>query len=642
MIPVTAGIRDGKIVTRSRYHPDAAADAKRIPGAKWEAATKGWSYPLSMKTCKMLRKVYGDHLIIEDDLRKWAMVASLKDLKQISLGRATDATLKIIPRDWPDLAAAVENRPYQKTGVKFAAEGRCVGLLDEVGLGKTIISIAGVIEAGNWAGDHLVIAKKTALESVWKNQLGVWTNNKAEVFVAAGDKKKRQKVIQSYLSSTAESKWLIINSAMLATKKDWWCRKCKAWVDEIPAENLEHYTEAHDRMGKIRVQTYPELQTIAWRAILADEAHEYLSTAIKSTKNVTQEAEGLLSLTTTDDCVRFALTGTPERGLELNLFGLMYWLYPKDYSSKWAWANQFFEQIKTPFGTEIGDLRPEMQKDFWRMLDVHTLRRTKKEVRPDVAESFPPMIEWVPLEGKHRRQYMQLVEEGRVQMRGGRELETMSFMAEFVRQQQLAWGEWEISSKGLLTPTARSPKLERLLDMLAERGINPKGRGDYRVSEQHFKYIIASQFTQLIDFLEGHFNRTLQIPTLKITGGVSQSRRTEAVHSFQTDNRKTAPRILLLNTKAGGASITLDRHCEDMFILDQTYKVDDQTQLHGRIDNRSVTAEESVPRSFIYIHTKDTIERKMAEGNASQREMQHRLYDARRGVELSRMVLGDG
>jgi len=640
MTKVTAGIRDGKIVTRSRYHPDAAADAKRIPGAKWEAELKGWSYPLSMQTCKALRKVYGDDLVIAPDLNRWATVASIKDLKQISLGRAKDATLKIIPKDWPDLDAALGSRPYQKTGVKFAAEGRCVGLLDEVGLGKTIISIAGVIEAGNWKGHHLVIAKKTALESVWANQLAEWTGGKAETFVCEGTQAKRKKTIESYLSSTAESKWLIVNSAMLKTKKDWWCKKCKEWVDEIPADNLEHYTEAHDRVGKIRVQTYPELQSIAWRAIIADEAHEYLSTGVKSTKNVTQEAEGLLSLTTTDDCVRFALTGTPDRGLEMNIFGLMYWLHPKIYSSKWAWIDNYFEKIKTPFGTEIGDLRKEMQKDFWKMLDIHTLRRTRKEVRPDVAESFPPVIEWVPLEGKHRRQYMQLVEEGRVDLKGG-EMETMSFMAEFVRQQQLAWGEWEVTSKGMMVPTARSPKLERLLDMLSERGINPKGRGDFRVTDQHFKYIIASQFTQLIDFLENHF-RTLQIPTLKITGAVTQKRRTDAVHSFQTDKRPSAPRLLLLNTKAGGASITLDRHCEDMFILDQTYKVDDQTQLHGRIDNRSVTAAESVPRSFIYIHTKDTIERKMAEGNASQREMQHRLYDARRGVELARMVLGNG
>jgi hypothetical protein len=99
--------------------------------------------------------------------------------------------------------------------------------------------------------------------------------------------------------------------------------------------------------------------------------------------------------------------------------------------------------------------------------------------------------------------------------------------------------------------------------------------------------------------------------------------------------------LLLLNTIAGGASITLDRHCDTIFALDQTYKVDDQTQLFGRIDNRSVTGPESVPRSLIYIHTKDTIDLKMAKNNAAQREMQHELYDARRGVELARIVLGD-
>lgn len=636
---VTADL-DGDKVRLTLPNSSAATldEAKRIPGAK-RSDGPTFLYPLTMTVCRRLRAVYGDRLQIGPKLNRWAKLQIVREEKQIRTGKAHSAELKVLPKMFPETYQAMQDRPYQLSGTRFAADGRTVALLDEVGLGKTIIAIAGVIEAGNWAGPHLVIAKKTALESVWGDQLHRWTNGQAAVFACSFEQReKRQKVIADFMASDAESKWLIINSKMLATKKDLWCNKCKKWERDIEEEDLDHWTMAHKSVNKISMQSYPELQTVAWRAILADEAHEYMSTAIKSAHATTQEAAGLLSLKTTPDVVRFALTGTPDRGRELNLWGIFHWLDPKRYGSKWAWVDHYFQKQENFFGGfEIGDLRPEMRKQFWRDLEIKSLRRTRKEVRPDIAAALPPVVEWVPLEGKHRRQYEQLVEEGRVDLRNG-ELQTQSFMAEFVRQQQLAWGEWSFDKSGRMVPTAKSPKLARLLDMLEERGINPKGKGDYRVTQRHFKYIVASRFTQLIDFLEDHF-RVLGIPTLKITGSVNSGARTRAVRSFQED--ESGPRILLLNTMAGGASITLDRHCDTIFALDQTYKVDDQTQLFGRIDNRSVTGPESVPRSMIYIHTKDTIDLKMAENNAAQREMQHELYDARRGVELARIILGE-
>lgn len=643
MSRVSVELTAGKIHARSAYSPTAADEAKQIPGAKWDKDARAWTYPLSMQTCKRLRAVYGDRLQVGSKLNVWAKRQGLLESKLLRTGKAESAELTIVPRDFPKTHAAMQDRPYQLSGTRFAADGRTVALLDEVGLGKTIIAIAGVIEAGNWAGDHLVIAKKTALESVWGDQIRRWTDGRAVPFVVEGEPKaKRQKIVAEYLASDAESKWLIINSAMLRTKKDLWCRKCDKWEHEITEgeedyADLEHWTMAHKSVNKISLQSFPELQTVAWRAIIADEAHEYMSTAIRAKNNTTQEAAGLLSLKTTKDCVRYALTGTPDRGRELNLWGIMHWLDPKKFSSKWTWVDHYFEKEENFFGFEIGGLRPEMRKEFWRMLDTQALRRTKAEVRKDIAVALPPVVEWVPLEGKHRRQYEELVDMGRVDIKGG-ELQTQSFMAEFVRQQQLAWGEWAIDKDGKLIPTAKSPKLNRLLDMLEERGINPKGKGDFKVNQRHFKYIVASRFTQLIDFMEDHFEQ-IGIATLKITGGVTSNRRTAAVRSFQEDVK--GPRLLLLNTIAGGASITLDRHCDTIFALDQTYKVDDQTQLFGRIDNRSVTGPESVPRSLVYIHTKDTIDLKMARNNAAQREMQHGLYDARRGVALAKIILGD-
>jgi SNF2 family DNA or RNA helicase len=92
-----------------------------------------------------------------------------------------------------------------------------------------------------------------------------------------------------------------------------------------------------------------------------------------------------------------------------------------------------------------------------------------------------------------------------------------------------------------------------------------------------------------------------------------------------------------MNTKAGGESITLDQYCDEMFILDETWITDDQTQLEGRIDNRGQI---NRPRTFHYIITANTIEESIAKSNRTQAEIANLLLDKRRGVENALKLIG--
>jgi SNF2 family DNA or RNA helicase len=333
--------------------------------------------------------------------------------------------------------------------------------------------------------------------------------------------------------------------------------------------------------------------------------------------------------------MRIALTGTPTRGKELNMWGIMNWLWPSTYSSKWDWVETYFESSKNNWGgIDIGPLREDMRERFWAMLDKHTLRRTRREVRADLpeAESY---TEWVHLAGKHAKQYDDMLKTGEASIDGG-EVITLGILAEMTRLKQFAFGVWEIDKNGNLHPTVDSPKVRRLDDMLEERGISQGGKEDFRATEQHYKYIVASQFKQIVDALESHYE-SLGIPTLKITGDITGARRASAVRSFQED--PDGPRIMLMTAQAGGESITLDRYCDTIFALDESFVADDGLQLLGRIDNRSVSAEESVPRRVIHLSTKGTIEEGIAQSNISQLEMEHLLLDSRRGIELAKSIM---
>lgn len=636
-IPAYAELPEGKnrIHVKTAWYQDAAYDAKRTPGAKWDPASKVWTYPATMDVCHSLRSVYGDRLKVGARLSKWARSAMALEERMISLGTAEDAELELVPQNFPYMAAAMGNRTYQRAGARFVAEGRRVGIFDEVGLGKTITSLGGVIEAGLWKGNHLVISNKTSLEAVWYDQTMKWTESKAAVFVCDGTIVQRKKIIQDYLASTAESKWLVVNPAMMMVKKEQWCNKCKKWDRDLDKfEDIDHFTMAHKTEGRVSLHKYPEIQEIVWDVTIIDEAHKVLSTGIKSAAKLTQTATGLKACKEAKNSMRIALTGTPARGKELKMWGIMHWLWPQTYPSKWDWVFQYFENDKNFYGgIDVGPMREDMKDRFWAMLDKHTLRRTRREVRADLPEA-ETFTEWVHLKGKHLKQYTEMEKTGEAQIEGG-EVITIGILAEMTRLKQFAYGTWKMDSAGHLSPTADSPKLERLVDMLEERGITGDPEEDTKPTD-HFKYIVASQFKEIIDSMEIHFE-SLGIPTLKITGDVTGAKRAAAARSFQED--PDGPRILLMTITAGGESLTLDRYCDTIFAIDETFVADDGVQLLGRIDNRSVTAEEAVPRQVIHIATKDTIEEGIAQSNIDQLQMEHLLLDARRGIELAKNII---
>jgi SNF2 family DNA or RNA helicase len=125
----------------------------------------------------------------------------------------------------------------------------------------------------------------------------------------------------------------------------------------------------------------------------------------------------------------------------------------------------------------------------------------------------------------------------------------------------------------------------------------------------------------------------MAIPTLKITGSVTGKARSAAVTSF---NRPGGARILLMNTKAGGASLTLDAYCDEMFIMDETWVHDDIVQLMGRINNRG---KRIAVRIFHFFRTEGTIDERVAIQNDEQNEMQSRILDGRRGRQFAISLL---
>ena len=621
--------RHGRVELRCGWRPSIADECKSVAGHNWSKTKKAWTYPLSMQTLRRLRKVFGDELAPSPELLRWARTERRKERRTKSYATYHDASLANVPKIAPVLAEAMADRTYQRSGARFGAVAGGFLLADEPGLGKTATILAAIMESGLWEGSHLVSSPKTAIFSTWVRQIGLWTG--APVYGMPEGAVNRAKTWGAFYADPSPTKFLVVNPAMLRRQYGKYCSKCHVWEEDVKAEKdvfgEDHYTQrGHTPKRSIRKEDWPEILSYEWTTATVDESHEVF--AAYKPNNVTLSTQGLLDL---KSLRRYALTGTPLRGQEVNIWGTLDWLGVKT-GGYWAFVQNYMEYVDGVFGMKVYGLDPEKRSEFHKLIDRYVLRRTRAEARPDLplGQRVDVMVE---MSKKHREQYEEFAEDGEATIAGGM-LSGQGLLSELTRLKQMAWGEWSMSrdrdGNPVFTPTTASAKYEWLIDFLAARGITGKKSRDWMPEPgTAYKYVIGSQFTEVLDLLELELNRK-GIPTIKITGDVTGKRREQAVTTFQSKDIKY--RVLLIQTQTGGVSIDLDAWCDEMVITDETWVADDQVQLEGRINNRSGRVS---PRMWHYLRTAGTIDQKIAERNWSQHDLQHKLLDGRRGVKLA-------
>ncbi|AVP41400.1 DNA helicase [Streptomyces phage Yara] len=615
---------DGKrIELRSPYFVGVSEMCQGVPGASWSKTRRTWSYPLSLQTCRLLRVVFTDMLKVGKELSQWAWKATREEEAMRSLGKLSDTELDRVSEILPKIGGAMSSRTYQRVGAAFMA--RSAGgilLADEPGLGKTIQTLGGIVERGIEDGPHLVACPATAVRITWEKEVRKWTD--FQVFAATGSPKQKQAAIEAAQLADGP-RFLIINPETARVRIGRWCSKCKMFEEDFtdPYQDVEHRENEHKTQPRPWEVKFPDLFNFEWNSVTVDEAHRFLS-GIKGTHNKTQVGEGMCRLRVKpgDEGLKVALTGTPIKGIPGNFWGVLHWLYPEAYKSKWTWAQQYLDVQEGRFGSSIGGIAEHRREALYRSLDAVMLRRTKAEVAPDL----PPrqLVEhWCDPSPEQLRQYEEMREAGEA-MFGEKYMSVTGTLAELTMLKQIA-----TAYQGTSGPVmSKSCKWTFLLELLEERGVVGPASSRY---DDGKKYVIASQFTKVINAMEKEFAK-LKVATLKITGDVTPAKRREFQEDFQTPG---GPRIMLLNTLAGGVAIDLDQQCDELFFMDETYVPDDQEQVEGRIHRVSRIHNVMIH----YLYARGSIDERIAESNVSKDEVQKILLDGRRGVEFAIRLL---
>lgn len=646
---VYLSMSDSRVFLTCGWYPGVADDCRRTSGARWMKEAKQWSYPLSMQTLRSLREVFGERLVVAPDLWQWAKVERATERATATLGAAADAEITLIPQISDVLAQAMAQRTYQRSGARFiASAGNCC-VADQPGLGKTAMSLGGLMESGLWGGVHLIVSPVVSINSVWRRQIEMWGSGvTTKVVTLTGSATNRRANLEAFMDMAKsdsifvkmQARFLVINPAMLARKYGDWCKNCEAFMpkkkDDRPAQHQweGHKTEKRAMQIPGRVEDWSDIIDFKWDSIILDESHKVLASYRPS--NVTQQTAGLLDVR--GDAKLIALTGTPLRGQELKIWGTLNWLYPKRFSSFWEFVGTYFEVHDNGFGKEIGELREEKREEFHAVVDRYVLRRTRAEVRSDLPLGERNTV-LVDLEGAHKKEYQEFEKMGEIAIEDG-SIASLGLLSELTRLKQLAWGRWRMGSKGKPIPFGDSPKMDFIKEFLSTRGVTGDPKTDFLPEEgSGYKYVIASQFTEVLEFIQESLNAD-GISSYLLSGKATTTKRDTMQREFQESHRGDGwheTRVFLLQTQTGGESIELDAWCDEMIIVDQTWIADDQVQLEGRINNRSGRV---APRTWWYLVTADTIDQRIAENNEMQHNLEHNLLDGRRGVEIALHLLG--
>lgn len=458
-------------------------------------------------------------------------------------------------------------RPYQLEGVNWLMfswfNGRNCLLADEMGLGKTIQSLAfldAIFQYGI-SGPFLVIAPLSTIPN-WQREFELWSE---------------MNVIVYHGSQTSRN--------MLA--------EYEMYYKDSNGERLKNVYKFH-----VLITTYEcvitdilELREIKWRACVIDEAHR-----LKNQKCKLLDGLNLLEMES-----RLLLSGTPLQNNINELFSLLSFLEPTQFSSQEAFVKDF------------GDMQNEDQvTKLQAILKPLMLRRMKEDVEKSLKPKEETIVE-VELTNIQKKYYRGILEKNFSFLSKGTSNANvpnlMNTMMELrkccIHPYLLNGAEEQIQSdymsrkndfrdedgiyfNSLINSSGKMVLLDKLLPKLKSNG--------HRV-------LIFSQMVKMLDILEDYLVKK-QYPYERIDGSIRGNMRQAAIDRYcRPDSDRF---VFLLCTKAGGLGINLVA-ADTCIIYDSDWNPQNDLQAQARCHRIGQAKSVKIYRLI----TRNTYEREM-------------------------------
>jgi SNF2 family DNA or RNA helicase len=306
----------------------------------------------------------------------------------------------------------------------------------------------------------------------------------------------------------------------------------------------------------------PILKEIKWFHIIADEVHR-----IKS--RTSQQTQAIKKLS----CYyKTGLSGTPADDKPQDIWSILNWLYPKQYSSYWRFTNTYCEhQVEQGRGKtfrKIVGIREDRIPQLHREWDAWYIRRKKSEVGIDLPPKYWTELH-VSLSPKQRRIYDQMRKD-MIAWLGKNEdipLTAPVVVSQLVRLQQIALATPEFSEdkNGRIHVKLTDPsiKLDRFMELVDGNPNEP--------------LVFFSQSRSMVDLAIQRLHQR-RISAVPYTGQVSHRDRDKNIEAFQAGDIQ----VLAATIASGGEGITLHRASTVVFV-DRMWNPSKNTQAEDRL-----------------------------------------------------------
>ncbi|KIH45929.1 protein, SNF2 family [Ancylostoma duodenale] len=434
-------------------------------------------------------------------------------------------------------------REYQFEGVDWLLycyynERNCI-LADEMGLGKTVQTITFLSQIYEYGihGPFLIVVPLSTIHN-WVREFETWTDMNAVVY--HGSQHSRD-VIQQYE--------IYYSKQHSAGNKSW--RKNLVKLDALITTFEMVVTDCEF------------LRKIPYKVCVIDEAHRLKN------RNCKLLTGGLHAFRMEH---RVLLTGTPLQNNIEELFSLLNFLHPQQFSSSAAFLEQF------------GQCQSDEQvQKLQEILKPMMLRRLKEDVEKSLQPKEETIIE-VQLSDTQKKFYRAILERNFSHLcKGTSAPSLMNVMMELrkccnhpfliqgaeetiMSELKLLHPEWDeetLAHKALVQASGKVVLIEKLLPKLRKDG---------------HKVLIFSQMVKVLDLLE-EFLVNMNYPFERIDGNVRGDMRQASIDRF---SKKDSDRfVFLLCTRAGGLGINLTA-ADTVIIYDSDWNPQNDLQAQAR------------------------------------------------------------
>lgn len=489
---------------------------------------------------------------------------------------------------------------YQKEASKRIAEQRRILLADQPGLGKTLEVLGALELAGLFdkPSNILILTPIVNAQTTWIDSVERFVKPRYEVNVIDISKGSATQKEKAMSQTTDGVNIVIANHNAIDRPKE-----------ELRVSNVV---------------------SIDYDAVIIDESHMVLP--IKNPRSLTNFWRGLRRIPFTDNAMRIAISGTPDRGKLENRYGTWFFLDPWTTElSKWDWLEKNFVVYEQKVARNrtvkmVGALR---NRNDWTAKDKQMMiRRTKQEVLPQLPPKRYVDVELELTKGQ-KTAYKQKQEDTKRKVFDAKmeERDNSEAMVFAIRARQLATCSW-VQADETMTPLigGESSKLDWLLEWLMERGFIEYDP----MNDNQAKVVIVSQFSMVLHWLKQEL-ALRDITAMIIDGSTPSKQRDEIQRLFQD---KTSPLRIVLLSGSMGVGITLDA-ADDLIMIDSPYDPDRIEQIEDRVHRASNMHHVTIWNLI----AKDTIDQAIAERVSERYKITRQLMDGIRGVDFGRQII---